>query len=337
MKQYEQLTYHGKVRRLRQVAFNALDCYDLRVQRLSLAGWYTNVMFRVDSSDGKRSMLRLCAPGWRTENDLRSEVAWLNSLALEPHIHAPQPQPAKDGQYLVRAQAPGMMELLFVLMSWVPGKPLGSQLSEANLHKMGVLFARMHNHGEAFEPPEGFTTRKMDRVLARGEADVLFASEHASSFSIESRAIFEQVRLRVEETYAKRYGGSQRPIVIHHDLWHDNIHLYRGELYPLDFEDTVWGFPVQDIAMAMQDLMDDVPTERYEPLLEAFRTGYTGLRAWPEAYTSEMDTFRAGRMLWTANWHANWHAQMLPKLIAGMTPWLANFLETGKLRKCGSQ
>jgi Ser/Thr protein kinase RdoA (MazF antagonist) len=333
MKPYEQLTYHGKVRRLRQVAFNALGRYDLRVKRLSLAGWYTNVMFRVDSSDGLRYMLRLCAPGWRTETDLRSEVAWLNALALEPHIHAPQPQPAKDGEYLVRASAPGMMELLFVLMSWAPGKPLGRQLTEANLHKMGVLFARMHNHGEAFEPPAGFTTRRMDRVLAREEDDVLFTPEYEQAFTPHNRAVFEQVRQRVEDAYAQRYGSSQRPIVIHHDLWHDNIHLYRGELYPLDFEDTVWGFPVQDIAMAMQDLMDDVPAERYEPLLAVFRSGYEGLRAWPETYEGEMDIFRAGRILWVVNYHASWRAEILPKVISEMSPRLEIFLKTGKLRK----
>jgi Ser/Thr protein kinase RdoA (MazF antagonist) len=333
MKPYEQLTYRGKLHRLRQVACNALECYDLRVQRLSLAGWYTNVMFRVDSNDGQRYMLRLSAPGWRTENDLRSEVAWLNALAIEPLIHAPQPQAAKDGEYLVCAKTLGVTELLCVLMSWVPGKPLGKQLTEANLHKMGVLFARMHNHGDMFEPPAGFSTRRMDRVLAREEEDVLFTPEHEQAFTPHNRAIFEQVRQRVEIAYAHRYGGSQRPIVIHHDLWHDNIHLYRGELFPLDFEDTVWGFPVQDIAMAMQDLMMDVEPERYEPLLAAFRAGYEGLRPWPEEYESEMDTFRAGRMLWTANHRAGWRPQMLPKVIEEMAPWLANFLETGKLRK----
>jgi Ser/Thr protein kinase RdoA (MazF antagonist) len=202
---------------------------------------------------------------------------------------------------------------------------------------MGVLFARMHAHGEEFNPPPGFTTRRMDQVLAREEADVLFAPEHASAFTPESRAIFEHTQRQVEQAYANRYGSTKRPIVIHHDLWHGNINVYRGRLFPLDFEDTVWGYPVQDIAMAMQDLMMDVEPERYEPLLDVFKTGYTGLRPWPEASPSEMDTFRAGRMLWTANWHANWHAQMLPKVIADMTPWLKKFLETGMLRKCGSQ
>ena len=36
-----------------------------------------------------------------------------------------------------------------------------------------------------------------------------------------------------------------------------------GHLYPVDFEDTLWGYPVQDIAMAMQDLMSDVTSRSY--------------------------------------------------------------------------
>jgi Ser/Thr protein kinase RdoA (MazF antagonist) len=113
--------------------------------------------------------------------------------------------------------------------------------------------------------------------------------------------------------------------------------VQRGRLYPLDFEDTVWGFPVQDIAMAMQDLMMDVEPARYEPMLAAFRSGYERLRAWPEAYEGEMDIFRAGRMLWTANHRAGWRPEILPKVVAEMAPGFKRFLATGKLRKNESQ
>ena len=121
--------------------------------------------------------------------------------------------------------------------------------------------------------------------------------------------------------------------VIHHDLWHDNIKLYRGRLFPLDFEDTAWGYPVQDIAMAMQDLMADVPPESYEPLLTAFRRGYETLAAWPESYLSEMDTFQVGRMLWVANYVAHKQRSYLGEHLQHYTPMLEGFLSSGKLRK----
>jgi Ser/Thr protein kinase RdoA (MazF antagonist) len=334
MLNFKDLTYRGQVKRLRKLAWKALEQYALDVETLPLAGWYTNLLFRVQTRGGPAYMLRICAPGWRTEIDLRSEVAWLNALAQETDIGAPQPLATRAGEYLPAVSVEGVPGSYFCLvMSWIPGTPLGKHLSEENMHKMGVLFTRMHAYGETFIHPAEFTTRRMDQVLARGEADVLFTPEHVQAFTPHSREIFEQTRQRVEEAYAKRYGSSQRPIVIHHDLWHDNINMHRGRLYPLDFEDTTWGFPVQDIAMAMQDLMMDVEPERYEPLLAAFRGGYEQSRAWPEAYEGEMDIFRAGRMLWTANHYAGWEAEILPKMISDMSPWLETFLETGKLRK----
>jgi Ser/Thr protein kinase RdoA (MazF antagonist) len=334
MKDYETLTHRGQARRLRALASKALEQYAVQVASLSLAGWYTNTLFKVRTTDGSAYMLRLCAPSWRTETDLRSEVAWLNALAQVTDIGAPCPVATANGEYLPEVRVDGVSGARrCLLMSWVPGSSLEKQLSEENMYKMGVLFTRMHDHGETFVPPDGFTTRRMDRVLARAEADVLFCAEHAGAFTQESRQIFECTRQRVDEAYTQLYGSRQRPIVIHHDLWHGNINIHRGRLFPLDFEDTVWGFPVQDIAMAMQDLMMDVEPERYEPLLAAFRAGYEALRPWPEAYESEMDTFRAGRMLWTANHRAGWRPQMLPKVIEDMAPWLTNFLKTGKLRK----
>ena len=37
--------------------------------------------------------------------------------------------------------------------------------------------------------------------------------------------------------------------VIHCDLWHENVKLHRGRLRPFDFEDTVWGYRLHDLAM----------------------------------------------------------------------------------------
>jgi Ser/Thr protein kinase RdoA (MazF antagonist) len=334
LKKFEQLTYRGRVIRLRELASKALEQYDLQIGSLSLAGWYTNTLFRVRTLDDQSYMLRVCAPGWRTEIDLRSEIAWLNALAEETDIGAPCPLTTRNGENLPEIGTAGVTGTRrCLLMTWVPGKSLEKHLTEENMYKMGELFVRMHDHGEKYNPPPNFTTRCMDKVLARDEADVLFTAAHAGAFSPESREVFERVKQRVEATYTRLYDGTRQPIVNHHDLWHGNINIHRGRLYPLDFEDTVWGFPMQDIAMAMQDLMMDVEPERYEPMLAAFRSGYERQRAWPEAYEGEMDIFRAGRMLWTANHRAGWRHEILPKVVADMAPQLKRFLNTGKLRK----
>jgi Ser/Thr protein kinase RdoA (MazF antagonist) len=329
---YESLSLRGQVQRMRALAWEALAQYAVRVTRLKFLGWFTNLMFRVDTAEGDPYVLRICSPGWRTVGDLQAEVMWLCALESEPEIGAPVLMPSRTGERIVHAMAAGVPgERRCILMSWIPGVSLGKHLSEPNLEKMGVLFARLHLQAGGWTPPQGFSTRRMDRVLARQEPEALFGGPPAGAITPSIWQTWERARSLVQQAYARRYAlpGLR---VIHHDLWHDNIKLHRGRLHPLDFEDTVWGYPVQDIAMALQDLMEVVPAERYEPLLAALRGGYERLLPWPEAFESEIDTFRAGRMLWVANYVARFQGAHLKEHLERLAPQLERFFATGKLR-----
>jgi Ser/Thr protein kinase RdoA (MazF antagonist) len=331
-KPFEALSRRGRTRRLRCLAEKALEQYDLPVVRLRVLGMFTNALFQVVTSTGDRFVLRLCAPGWRTQTDLCSEIIWLNALVSEPVIDAPRPIAARDGEFLIRAQIPGA-QTDALLMTWIPGRRLGKYLTPTNLEKMGALFARLHELSKGFSPPDGFTTRKMDSIWAREERNALWGDDSSwDGVPAEVRTCLDEIYRRVAEAYRELY-ATPGLRVIHHDLWHDNIHLYRGRLYPLDFEDTVWGYPVQDIAMALQDLMQDTLPERFDVLQAAFRRGYERLGPWPEAYRGQVDVFRAGRMLWVANWIACYQRSHLADHLGQIAPMLRRFLATGLLRK----
>lgn len=337
MRPFETLTPRGQARRLRRVALAALEQFDLEVTRVALLAHATNMLFRVRTEGGSSYVLRVCAPEWRDDVDLQSEAMWLAALARESDIGAPVPIPARTagplGPYVVVADAKGVRPLRCVLMSWIPGTPLGRLLSEGNLVKMGELFARMHAHGAAFVPPLGFTTRRLGSFLARGEPNVLFSDPCMAEIAPEDREVLLRTRERVDAAHATLYAQPDGLRVIHSDLWHDNIKVDRGRLRPLDFEDTVWGYPVQDIAPALQDLMVDVAPDRYEPYVAAFRAGYEALAPWPERYEGEIDVYRAGRVLWVCNYVARFEREYLASHTARMATLLRQFLETGQLRK----
>ena len=340
MQPYMELTKQGKIRRLRKLAFNALKQYDLDVTALHLVGAFTNTVFRVwgqfrnGSPEGSSSyILRICFPGWRTDVDLRSEAIWLQALSRDTDIGVPKPYAARDGEFIVTAGAPGVPEeRRGILMSWLPGSLLGKHLTGTNLQKMGILFARLHAHAAQFIPPPGFTQRNMDSIYARGEEDVLFTEKCTDAFTAHSLQVFQETARCVDQTFASLYAQPDGLRVIHNDLWHDNIKVDHGRLRPFDFEDTLWGYPVQDIAMALQDLMRYVPPEDFEPLQSAFQRGYESLSPWPERWTGEIDSLRAGRMLWVCNYVARFEHQFLPDHIEYVTPIFERFLETGLVR-----
>ena len=141
-----------------------------------------------------------------------------------------------------------------------------------------------------------------------------------------ARDLLERLHLHVESAYAAVDRRDLR--VIHCDLWHDNIKLYRGALHPLDFEDTVWGFRAHDIAMAMLDLLEDTDEARYSILLEAFRRGYTAHMPWPDA---PIEPFQAGRLLWKINWVARHQPQHLTGMVENYVPLLEHYERTGQI------
>ena len=259
MKPFAQLTYHGQARRVRRLALNALSQYNLEIKDVRFICMWTIGIFRLRTRCGGSYVLRVCAPGWRTETDLRSEIIWLQALKQDTDIRVPEPVPTRNGEYMVQASAEGVPEPRFCMaMSWLPGSVLlGSRLTEANLYQMGKLFARLHEHTARFKPPHGFTQRQMNQIYARGERDILFGDSCRDAFTPRTRDIFARTKVKVDEAFARLYGDSTGLRVIHNDLWHENIKVYRGQLYPFDFEDTIWGYPVQDMAMALLDLMTD--------------------------------------------------------------------------------
>jgi Ser/Thr protein kinase RdoA (MazF antagonist) len=83
--------------------------------------------------------------------------------------------------------------------------------------------------------------------------------------------------------------------VINCDLWHDNIKVLDEELAPFDFEDTVFGHRIHDVAIALLDPATLVGIDEYERLLAHFHRGYESVRALPDG--DGLD-FQVGRMFW---------------------------------------
>jgi Ser/Thr protein kinase RdoA (MazF antagonist) len=295
-----QLTRPGRLRRLREFAVNALAQYDVQVAGCVLVSTDTNLIYRIRDAGNRVYALRIAAANWRTADDLRSETMWLEALVRDTDIRVPRVVRATDGSRFVRARARGIPgERLALLTSWHPGRLLDGHLSEATVTAVGELFARLHLHGSAWSPPPGFTERVFDRVFSRGEPALLFAPEQRDAYDVRSHRIVRQAWERADDAYADLPAADRR--VIHCDLWHGNIKAHRGELYPFDFEDTVLGYRLHDLAMALLDLAEDGGIDRYERLLPAMRRGYERHLPWPEG---DMIALQTGRMVWRLNWTA---------------------------------
>ena len=302
MRDFNQLTNRGRALRLRKMALTALERYDLDVARVRLITNDMNGIFRVDTAGGEKHILRIGVPGdgGHSLETIRSEMMWLAALRRETGLSVPRPLATRDGALVSTVEVSGVPEPRHcVVFSWVKGMDLADRPTRENWIKLGEFASRLHDHGTAFQPPEGFSINRYDKVFPFQEPVVIFDDAYRHILPPTRREVFQQVVDRVQAVLDRLNANSGGMGVIHGDLHHWNAKVYRGQISALDFEDLMWGYPVQDIAVTLYYMQwhDD-----YLALRDAFKQGYTSRRTWPEQQPGEIDTFIAGRVLVLANY-----------------------------------
>ena len=332
MKPFNTLTERGKVRRLRALASLALTHYPIATKRLSFLTTATNTLFRVDVEDGKKYALRICEPGEHSEEDAALEAVWLAYLEQAGHTNVPRIIQTAEGKNWTVVQMDGVPEpRRCVLFSWIPGRLLDDELTAENYRKLGVLTARLHSAAEQFEMPAGYRPMQWDTTFYwPHEPVVIDDPAYAALFSAERRQTLHAIIERVNAYLFELYRKSAEPIIIHADLHMWNVHVQRGRLYALDFEDLMLGYPVQDIAITFYYTRED---ENGATLHEAYREGYTTERSWPVRFAGELELLMAGRMVMFCNYvaHSMTHAEAEP-YIDRWAHALQNFIASGFLR-----
>jgi Ser/Thr protein kinase RdoA (MazF antagonist) len=201
--------------------------------------------------------------------------------------------PTRSGALVTGALVPGVPEPRYcAAFSWVPGPNLADRLSLENVEKLGELSARLHDHAGTFAPPEGFSIPTATSVFPFGDPVVLFDPEYRHLFPHARRRVFELAVERIQGAIDALYAGGPGPCVLHYDLHQWNVKVFHGRLYAIDFEDLMWGYPAQDLAVTLYYFQH---LENGPALRAALRRGYTRRREWPERYEGEIDTYLMGR------------------------------------------
>ena len=299
-KPYQQLTTRGRARRLRRLALNALYEYDLEVVRLRLITNSFNGVFRVDTASGDKYVLRVTLPeGGHNLDTVRAETLWLDTLSRDTDLRLLRPIAARDGRLVVEAGCDGVPEpRLCILFSWMPGTNLCDHLNPGNLYKLGRLMAQLHAHAATFRLDPGLRIPCYDSVFPFNEPVILFEKEYQHLFPPKGRKLFEQA-IEWAQDVIDRLRASQEPMrILHGDLHQWNVRLYRGVLSPIDFEDVMWGWPVQDIGTTLFYFLDD---PEYHPFRDAFQEGYTSHTPWPEATPGDVEAVIVARAVMLVN------------------------------------
>lgn len=299
MNEFSDLTRRGRARRLRPIAGRALEERGLGDASLAFLADDSNTLFRARLPGGAGYVVRIGTHGPTAHSpaEAAAEAAWLAALASSG-LAVPEPVADRRGRLVSLYAAPGVPgERVVVVFRWLPGRPLADRLGPANAPAYGRLAAQLHAHAVGFLPPGNPPLPHYDRLFPFDQPEVLLAAEPGPLLPVERRQVFRQAADCVEGAIASlRVREPMR--LLHGDLHVWNVLEHHGRLMAIDFEDLMWGWPIQDIATAFYYLQH---RPDFAALVNGFRGGYEEAAPWPEGEPGELQTFIAARALVLAN------------------------------------
>ncbi|MBT3314843.1 MAG: phosphotransferase [Anaerolineae bacterium] len=303
MKPYEELTFRGKILRLRKLCIKALENYLIDVARVRYLTTESTTMFRVDTTDGSKYVIRLYSEFDSSLAENQTEMFWLAALARDTDLRVVESVARKDGDYITFVSMEGIPnEKRCALYKWVPGVQLAEHISPKNYEQFGQIVAQMHNHAEGLELPNYVQPKRWDKVFYFPDEPVVYNTpEYTSLFTAEQLSTLETTIDRVSPFLAGMYRDSH-PFIIHGDLHYWNVHISRGKLHIIDFEDMVFGFPLQDIAISFYYLRN---RKDYKTLTDAFLAGYARERNLPPFNERDLHLLWMARMANFVNYVAH--------------------------------
>jgi Ser/Thr protein kinase RdoA (MazF antagonist) len=303
MKPYDELTPRARILRLRQLCLHALADYPIEVARVRYLTTASSTMFRVEARDGSKYVIRLYSDDSSVAEN-QTEMFWLSALARDTNLSVVEPVPRRDGEYLSVVRAGGVPGARRIaLYKWVPGVQLAEHISPHAYRQLGAIMAQLHNHAESLHLPASIRPKRWDRVFYYPDEPVVYkAPAYSHLFAPGEVALMDRAIAQLDPFLANLYRELGAPFLIHADLHFWNVHIFRGKLYVMDFEDVALGYPVQDIAICLYYLRS-LPA--YDALAAEFQAGYTGERAWPSFSQHDLHALWVARMVNFVNYVAH--------------------------------
>jgi Ser/Thr protein kinase RdoA (MazF antagonist) len=294
-----------QVARLARLAARALDAWDLPAPRVSLLKYRENAVFAVTAADGRRAVLRVHRPGYRSDAEIRSEIAWMRALDAAG-VPTPRALPTRDGDVVTTASADGVPEPRQCdVMAWVEGQPPGSlergvaatdEALRALYRQVGTLAGRMHALASEWKRPDGFARPCWDAEALVGEHPTFGPFWELPVLDDGELASLLAARDRVRERLQKL----GPPVAfIHGDLVPDNLLVEGAVTRVIDFDDAGWSWVGFELATSIFPLQ---VSGGFDAALAGFLEGYRGMRPFPDADLAHLPDLLVARALSYLGW-----------------------------------
>ncbi len=280
----------------RGVALEALRRYDVAPQKVTLAAESFNSIFRVATAAAVYALRVGSAVQIHPEGTSAVEVAWHHRLRQQGVcVPAVVANVGGESVTLVSDDCAEHGFRACVLFEWVAGRSLRTCLTGRRAAALGRLSARLQRHAVGWSPSGAGDVLRAERVLYWRLPETLRVAGSRFGFG----TLFADALARAQSAADSLWRSPPHPPrLLHGDLTPANVIVSPPSgLVPIDFQDTVRGFEVQDLSITVAALRR-WPGAR---LVDAFRSGYGECRAWPEVSPALFESLIIARGLHQMN------------------------------------
>ena len=266
------------IKELEHFSHQILSSYPIDVKTAVSINYEYNATLKIETNDGQRFALRINTNSPRTPENLKAEIAWVRFLSDDGRVNVAHPMANLDGQFHTSIlHEPSGRMFHCVLYLWIEGEELEDEPTDEQLTALGAAMATMHVVAPDFTLPTGAALPTFDDALWWTD-DFLLSEKSvldADAKSLISKAL-KAIKVGVDKLYLEC-----KPILIHADMHGGNVLWHEGTLSVIDFDDSGFGLPLQDLATALYYL--DTPEQD-----AAFRRGYESVAPIPECSEKDM-------------------------------------------------
>ncbi|MBX3031175.1 MAG: phosphotransferase [Chloroflexi bacterium] len=290
----------SQVMRLRRVALEAVRQYPLPEGRLTFLAHGENTTFRFDDTAG-RALVRVHRPerhGRAADAGIAiaSEIAWLRAIRTDTDLAVPEVLRASDQRVVVEAEAAGVARMCSVLR-WMDGRIHVDSARPVHLFRLGAAMAALHDHADAWTPPDWFRRIRWDHETFFGDVLVYGGIPAADCWDLLPAALrkrFGVVRDRMRDIM-----NAEEDVGLIHADPHLGNAVFRGvQVQLIDFDDCGIGPRIYDLAVALWELRDADDHVRYR---DALVEGYRSVR---DIDVTHLDDYIALRQVAFQLWHS---------------------------------
>jgi Ser/Thr protein kinase RdoA (MazF antagonist) len=318
-----------QIARLQQLGRSALAHWKLGGAEIAPAAYRENMTFRVDAGARGRFALRIHQAHYRTDANIRSELAFMQALG-KGGVRTPDVVPAKGGELFVLVSDGGVPEARQCdLFEWIDGRPLReagvvSTLEPAQLAEIygevGRQAAAISHVAETWPRPPGFSRPAWDAEGIFGERALLGDFRKLPGLRDEQRTLLADLAARLDTDLAAFGKTPDRYGLCHGDFLPENIMVCADGIRLIDFDDCGESWHLFEFATAVFDLLGEPP---YQACVDALVAGYREHRELPDAHLEMLPSFMIARALSYLGWsasrtHLKASAKIVPRLLAAL-------------------